>query len=125
MKTDRIVQFLKKPVSILGTFIVFKAIAIVYSFGVKESPWYMSQVRLAELIVLAFGFYYVIKGKIFAFWAMGIYLVIHIFALFLAIFIIPIDQYVLKITTIFLSLYFCFGGIVLIQIARAKKKMEP
>jgi hypothetical protein len=81
----------------------------------------MSQVRLAEFIVLALVSFYVIRGRIFALWAMGIYLVIHVFALFLAIIIIPIDQYVLKIATIILSLYFVFGGIVLIQIATAKK----
>ncbi len=51
---------------------------------------------------------------------MGIYLVIHVFALFLAIIVIPIDQYIVKIVTIILSLYFVFGGIVLIRLARAK-----
>jgi hypothetical protein len=55
---------------------------------------------------------------------MGIYLVIHVFALFLAILVIPIDQYVVKIITIILSLYFVFGGIVLIQLAKAQKKTE-
>ncbi len=51
---------------------------------------------------------------------MGIYLVIHVFSLFLAILVIPINQYVVKIITVILSLYFVFGGIVLIQSARAK-----
>ncbi len=119
MKTNRIVQTLKEPIAILGTFIALKAIAAIYSFAVN-APWYLSQVRLAELIVLAIVSYYVIKGRIFALWAMGIYLVIHVFALFLAILVIPIDQYVVKIITIILSLYFVFGGIVLIQSAREK-----
>jgi hypothetical protein len=76
MRTNRIVQTLKEPVSILGTFIALKAIAAIYSFAVN-APWYLSQVRLAELIVLALASYYVIKGRIFAIWAMGIYLVIQ------------------------------------------------
>jgi hypothetical protein len=119
MKTNSIIQTLKETISILGTFITLKAIATIYSFAVN-APWYLSQVRLAELIVLAVVSYYAIKGRIFALWAMGIYLVIHVFALFLAILVIPIDQYVVKIITIILSLYFVFGGIVLIQSARAK-----
>jgi hypothetical protein len=119
MKTDRIVQALKEPASILGTFITLKAIATIYSFAVN-APWYLSQVRLAELIVLAIVSFYIIKGRVIVLWAMGIYLVIHVFALFLAILVIPIDQYIVKIITIILSLYFVFGGIVLIQSARAK-----
>jgi len=119
MKTNRIIQTLKEPVLILGTFIALKAIAIFYSVGVK-APWYMFQVRVAEFVVLFLVSYYVIKGRIFAFWVMGIYLVIHVFALFLAIIVIPIDQYIVKFVTIILSLYFVFGGIVLIRLARAK-----
>jgi hypothetical protein len=80
----------------------------------------MSQVRLAEFIVLALGTYYVIKGNKFALWAMGIYLVIHILSLFLAILVIPLDQFVVKTITIILSVYFVFGGVVLIRLARAK-----
>lgn len=95
MKTNRIIQNLKEPVSILGTFITLKAIAIFYSVGVK-APWYMFQVRLAEFVVLALVSYYVIKGRIFALWAMGIYLVIHVFALVLAIIVIPVNQYIVK-----------------------------
>ncbi len=123
MKTDRIIQTLKEPISILCAFIALKAISTIYSFAV-HAPWYMVQLRLAEFVVLALASYYVIKGRIFALWAMGIYLVIHIFALFLAIIVIPIDQYIVKFVTIILSLYFVFGGIALIQLARTRMNKD-
>jgi hypothetical protein len=112
----------KQPILILGVLIGFKAIQIIYSFAVGESPTYLSQVRFAEFIIITLVAFYAVRGRIVAIWAMGIYLLIQVVVVLWASFIIPIEHYAFKILSILLSSYFIFGGFVFIQLARVKKK---
>jgi len=123
MDIDRIMRILTKPITILGIFIGFKSIQTIYSFAVGEAPTYLSQIRFAEFIIFALASFYAVRGRISAIWAMGIYLLIQVVVIPLAIFLVPIEHYAFKILSILLSLYFVFGGFVLIQFARAKKKI--
>lgn len=84
----RIIQVFKKPISILVIFIAFKLIQTIYSFVIHETPTYMSQIRLIEFVVFTILSFYAIKGKKIAAWTIGTYLIIHVFAVLRAIFMI-------------------------------------
>ena len=55
-----------------------------------------------------------------ALWVMSIILLSQIFNVIWAIFLIPLEQIILKAFTIVLASYFVFGGYVLIQLAKGK-----
>jgi hypothetical protein len=115
---------IKNPKIIIGAFICLKVIQAAYAFAVGESPSFLPYLRFGEIIILALIFYFALQKKTAALWVMGIFLLTQIFAVLWAIFLIPIDQYIFKTFAVLLSMYFVYGGYVLINLARGKKKVE-
>jgi hypothetical protein len=115
---------INQPKIILGAFICFKIIQAAYAFAVGEHPLFLPYLRLVEVLILAPISYFAVQKKTAALWVMAVILLSQVFAVFWAIFLIPIEQYALKAFAFLLSIYLVFGGYVLIKIARSKNKVE-
>lgn len=107
---------------ILGVFILFKIVQAVYALAANEHPSYLPYIRLAEVFIFAPISYMAVKRKVAALWTMGVILLLQVFAVGWAVFLIPLEQIIFKVFAIVLSAYFVFGGTVLVQLA--KKKTE-
>jgi len=111
---------IKNPMMILGVFILFKVVQTAYAFTLGENPSYLSYLRIAGIFILVPISYLAVKRKVMALWIMSIILLSQIFNVIWAIFLIPLEQIILKAFTIVLASYFVFGGYVLIQLAKGK-----
>lgn len=108
---------IKEPMTILGVFILFKIIQTVYALAVNEHPSYLPYIRLTEIFIFAPVSYMAVKRKVTALWTMGVILLLQVFAVGWAVFLIPLDQIIFKVIAIGLSVYFVFGGTVLVNLA--------
>jgi hypothetical protein len=63
-----------------------------------------------------------IKRNVAALWIMGVILLLQIFAVILALFLIPLAQAIFKGFAIVLSSYFVFGGYVLVKLAKGQRE---
>jgi hypothetical protein len=111
---------IKEPMIILGVFILIKIVQAVYALTVNEHPSYLPYIRFAEIFIFAPISYLAIKRKVAALWTMGVILLLQVFAVGWAVFLIPLQQIIFKVFAIVLSTYFVFGGYVLVQLARAR-----
>jgi hypothetical protein len=114
----------KNPKIIIGAFICLKIIQAAYAFAIGESPSFLPYLRFGEIIILALISYFALQKKTAALWVMGFFLLAQLLAVFWAIFLIPIDQYIFKTFAVLLSVYFVYGGYILINYARRNKKAE-
>ena len=112
-------HFLKKPIVILSIFVGFKAFQAYLSFMQGEEIDYMPWVRLGGVVFLIVVSVFVLKRNKVAFWVMGLILVSNILAIAWGLFLIPMQQYVIKFVAVALGSYFVYGGFVLINQARA------
>ena len=122
MKMKKLIEILKRPSVILGVFIAFKAIQAIYAYAVGERLGYFSHIRLLVVILMTWISILAVKGKKNAQWLMAICLLGQIIAVGWAIFIIPTTQLLFKITAIALSIYFVFGGWIMVELAKSKNE---
>jgi len=111
-------EFLKKPIVILSVFIGFKVFQVCLSFLQGEELDYMPWARLGGVVFLLIASFFAVKRNRVALWVMGIYLLFNIATVFGGLFLIPLQQYLLKSVAVILGSYFVFGGYVLIRKAR-------
>jgi hypothetical protein len=112
-------QFLKRPIVILSVFVGFKAFQAYLSFMQGEEVDYMPWVRLGGVVFLLVVSIFVLKRNKVALWVMGLFLISNILAVAWGLFLIPMQQYVIKFVAVVLGSYFVYGGFVLINQARA------
>jgi len=115
---------LKRPIVILGAFICFKIYQAYFSFVTGKEAAYLSWIRLGSAALLIIAAYFALKENKLALWITGALLIINIFPVIGGMFFIPSHQYVLKLVAIILGGYFVYGGLVLIQKARACRQSE-
>ena len=115
---------IKEPMIILGVFILFKIVQAVYALAVNEHSSYLSYISLAEIFIFAPISYMAVKGKVAALWTMGVILLLQIFAVGWAVFLIPLEQIIFKVFATVLSAYFVFGGTVLVRLAKARNENQ-
>ena len=113
---------IKKPMVILGVFILFKTVQAAYAFSTGENPSYLPYIRLCEIFTFTTISYLAVKRKVAALWIMGVILLLQIFAVIWAVFLIPLEQVIFKGFSIVLSSYFVFGGYVLVKLAKGQKE---
>jgi hypothetical protein len=116
-------QLLRKPSVILFTFIGFEIIKTIAAFQNVYEHAYIAWGYLLEVVILILLANLAVRGKKFALWIMGVYLLTQIGAVIFG-FIIPFHEYVLKTVGIVLGSYFVYGGVILIQLARQQKRKE-
>jgi len=119
-KMIKMMEILKKPAAILSTFILFKGTQTVYVFATGERPGRLPTLHLLTFVVMAAVSFFAIRGKKTAEWIMGLYLLAQIITVFWAVFLIPAEQLLLKVTAIILSTYFVYGGWIILKIAKGK-----
>jgi uncharacterized membrane protein HdeD (DUF308 family) len=117
---NKLIEILKRPAVILGTFILFKGIQTVYAYFSGERIGSLPALHLLSFVVMAVVSYFAIKRNKTAQWIMALYLLAQIITVLWAVIVIPPRQLSLKITAIVLSIYFVFGGWSLLKIARNK-----
>lgn len=115
---------IKEPMIILGVFILFKVVQMVYALAVNEHPSYLQYIRLAEIFIFAPISYMAVKRKVAALWTMGVILLLQVVAVGWAVFLIPLEQIIFKVFAIVLNSYFVFGGTVLVQLAKARNEKQ-
>jgi hypothetical protein len=115
---------IKEPIIILGVFILFKIAQAVYALAVNEHPSYLPYIRLAEIFMVGPISYMAVKRKVVALWTMGVILLLQVFAVGWAIFLIPLEQIIFKVFATVLSAYFVFGGTVLVRLAKARNEKQ-
>ena len=120
MNMNKTIEILKKPAVILGTFVLFKGTQTVYAYATGVRPGRLPTLHLLTFVVMAAVSYFAIKGKKTAEWIMGLYLLAQIITVFWAVFLIPTEQLLLKVSTIILSTYFVYGGWIIVKIAKDK-----
>jgi hypothetical protein len=106
---------IRKPLVILGVFILFKIVQATYAFAVDENPAYLPYLRLTGIFILVPISCLAVKKNVTALRAMGVILLLQTFALLWAIFLIPSEQLIFKALATVMSAYFVFGGYVLVQ----------
>ncbi|MDD2335950.1 MAG: hypothetical protein PHD01_05165 [Geobacteraceae bacterium] len=115
---------IKEPLIILGVFILFKIVQAAYALAANEHPSYLLYVRLAEIFIFATISYLAVKRKVAALRTMGVILLLQVFAVGWAVFLIPLEQIIFKVFATVLSVYFVFGGTVLIRLAKARNEKQ-
>ena len=115
---------IKEPMMILGVFILFKIVQAVYALAVNEHPSYLPYIRFAEIFIFAPISYMAVKRKVTALWTMGVILLLQVFAVGWAVFLIPLDQIIFKVFATVLSAYFVFGGTLLVRLAKARNEKQ-
>jgi hypothetical protein len=115
---------IKEPMIILGVFILFKVVQAVYAFAINEHPSCLPYIRLAEIFIFAPISYMAVQRKVAALWTMGVILLLQVFAVGWAVFLIPLEQIIFKAFAIVLSAYFVYGGAVLVQLAKARNEKQ-
>lgn len=124
MPRKREMKAIKEPMIILGVFILFKIVQTVHALAINEQPSYLPYIRLAEIFIFASISYLAVKRKVAALWTMGAILLLQVFAVGWAVFMIPLEQIIFKMFAIVLSSYFVLGGTVLVQLARARNEKQ-
>lgn len=109
---------------ILGVFILFMIVQTVYAFAASEQHAFLPYIRLAEVFVFASISYLAVKRKVAALWTMGVILLLQVFTVGWAVFLIPLEQIIFKVFATVLSAYFVFGGTVLIRLAKARNEKQ-
>jgi hypothetical protein len=115
---------LRRPNVILIIFIGFKILQTIGAFQAGRERIYLAQILFVETLICTFMAVQAIRGKKFALWIMGLYLLVHFGAIIVGL-LIPFNQYILKTMAIAFGIYFTFGGIILIQKARQLKDIGP
>ncbi len=108
-------QFLAKPIMIVGLFISFKLVQLVYFIADGAKDKSAISTRFAAFIMWLVLSYLAFQGKKTAQWLLGIMMILHMLTLMTVTIFAYAYPSLIKMLSVLPGVYFAFGGVILVN----------